>query len=88
MSSSESTLIAEKEYLEKLKYGLNKAQELAHIGHWELDLLSGNLFWSDEVYRIFGLEPQETREEYDFSGTPIRFWFFDKHKPLSEVAKK
>ncbi|MFA6197434.1 MAG: EAL domain-containing protein [Sulfurimonas sp.] len=64
-SSFESILIEEKEYLKKLKYGLNKAQELAHIGHWELDLLNGNLFWSDEVYRIFGFEPQEFSATYE-----------------------
>ena len=55
----------EMQHLEKLKYGLNKAQELAKIGHWELDLATNNLFWSDEVYRIFGLEPQEFGATYE-----------------------
>lgn len=49
----------------KLQYGLNKAQALAKIGHWELDLLSNELFWSDEVYRIFGLEPQSFGATYE-----------------------
>lgn len=49
----------------KLQYGLNKAQELAKIGHWELDLLNNKLFWSDEVYRIFGLEPQAFGATYE-----------------------
>lgn len=43
---------------QKLCYGLNKAQELAKIGHWELDNRRDALFWSDEVYRIFGAKPQ------------------------------
>ena len=34
---------------------LERSQELAHLGSWELDLQSGRLTWSDEVYRIFGL---------------------------------
>ena len=38
---------------------LNKTQEIAHLGSWELDILTGKLIWSDEVYRIFGLLPQE-----------------------------
>ncbi|DAB27755.1 MAG TPA: GGDEF domain-containing protein [Sulfurimonas sp. UBA10385] len=48
----------------RLQSGLNKAQALAHIGHWELDLTDNSLYWSDEVYRIFGLEPQEFGATY------------------------
>ncbi|MBW6489235.1 EAL domain-containing protein [Sulfurimonas sp.] len=55
----------EKLYFKKLQSGLNHAQALAHIGHWELDLTSNALFWSDEVYRIFGLEPQELSATYE-----------------------
>lgn len=49
----------------KLQSGLNKAQALANIGHWELDLINNTLYWSDEVYRIFGLEPQEFGATYE-----------------------
>ncbi len=55
----------EKEHLKELKYGLNKAQELANIGHWELNLVTNKLFWSDEVYRIFRLKPQEVDATYE-----------------------
>ena len=34
-----------------------EAQSVAHLGHWELDLINDKLFWSDENYRIFGVEP-------------------------------
>ena len=37
---------------------LAHAQQLAHVGHWVRDLATGNVRWSDEMYRIFGLEPQ------------------------------
>ncbi len=37
---------------------LNKAEEIAHVGSWELDFSTDCLTWSDEVYRIFGLSPQ------------------------------
>ncbi|MDP2136661.1 MAG: PAS domain S-box protein, partial [Candidatus Didemnitutus sp.] len=39
---------------------LREAQRLAHVGHWEFRFTSGKRFerWSDETYRIFGLEPQ------------------------------
>jgi PAS domain-containing protein len=38
---------------------LERAQELAHLGSWELNLAENKLVWSDEVYRIYGMEPQE-----------------------------
>src|SRR3984885_6175924 len=38
---------------------LEEAQSVAHVGHWEWDLETGVVIWSDETYRIFGLTPQE-----------------------------
>lgn len=34
---------------------LNEAQQLARMGSWKLDHKTGALFWSEEVYRLFGL---------------------------------
>ncbi len=45
--------------------GLAEAQRLAHLGSWEWHINSGTLLWSDETYRIFGLEPDETPVSYD-----------------------
>jgi PAS domain S-box-containing protein len=36
---------------------LAKMQELAHIGSWEFDVARKKTFWSEELYRIHGLEP-------------------------------
>jgi PAS domain S-box-containing protein len=44
---------------------LNRSQEIAHLGSWELDLINNVLTWSDEVYRIFGLQPQEFNATYE-----------------------
>lgn len=44
---------------------LERAQELAQLGSWELDLVHDQLSWSDEVYRIFGLVPQEFGATYE-----------------------
>ncbi|MDD5399844.1 MAG: EAL domain-containing protein [Sulfurimonas sp.] len=52
-------------YCKRLYSGLMQAQALANIGHWELNLLNNTLYWSDEVYRIFGLEPQEFDATYE-----------------------
>jgi len=36
---------------------LNEAQRMARVGNWELDLASGRLAWSEEIFRIFELDP-------------------------------
>lgn len=36
---------------------LVRAQRIAHLGNWERDVRSGELTWSDEVYRIFRMDP-------------------------------
>jgi PAS domain S-box-containing protein len=38
---------------------LEEAQALTHLGSWEWDVASGIIAWSDELYRIYGLKPQE-----------------------------
>jgi len=53
------------EALRENRERLARAQEIAHLGSWELDLIGNQLTWSDEVYRIFGLPPQEFAATYD-----------------------
>lgn len=38
---------------------LKQAQALAHVGNWEVNFASNASIWSDEAYRIYGLEPRE-----------------------------
>ena len=38
---------------------LSAAQQIAHVGSFEWDVRSQIITWSDELYRIFGLESQE-----------------------------
>jgi PAS domain S-box-containing protein len=42
-----------------------EAQTIAQMGHWELDLVSNELIWSDEIFRIFHLKPQEFEATYE-----------------------
>ena len=44
---------------------LKRSQEIAHLGSWELDLVHNRLYWSDEVYRIFGSKPREFAATYE-----------------------
>lgn len=46
--------------LRKSETSLARAQEMAHLGNWELDLASGEMFCSREVYNILGLKTSET----------------------------
>lgn len=46
------------EALKKSRTNLSKAQSIAHIGSWELIPETQELTWSDEMYRILGLDPQ------------------------------
>ena len=43
---------------------LERAQRIAHIGHWEWNISTGDLVWSDEIYRIFGLDKETTEVTY------------------------
>src|ERR1700751_5814785 len=45
--------------VEESKAWLEEAQRGAHVGHWVWDLETNRVIWSDEIYRIFGLVPQE-----------------------------
>ncbi|NQU51781.1 MAG: PAS domain S-box protein [Bacteroidetes bacterium] len=54
----------EKELLEK-EARLQEAQRIGQMGHWDLDLITNQLLWSDETYRIFGLKPQEFKATYE-----------------------
>jgi PAS domain S-box-containing protein len=53
------------EALRESQERMKRAQEISHLGSWELDLLNNRLAWSDEVYRIFGLQPQEFGATYE-----------------------
>ncbi|MFA5903618.1 MAG: MASE3 domain-containing protein [Desulfobacula sp.] len=44
---------------------LLEAQQLAHIGNWELDLCTNTLLWSDEIYRIFEISKDTFGASYD-----------------------
>ncbi len=37
---------------------LAESQRIAHIGSWEHNLTTGKVFWSDELFRLLGLDPK------------------------------
>lgn len=53
------------ENLRHSEANLANAQRISHLGSWELDLVTNNLFWSDECYRILGKDPQKAKASYE-----------------------
>ncbi|MBC7382094.1 MAG: PAS domain S-box protein [Bacteroidia bacterium] len=50
-------LLTVKNDLEHKEIRLKQAQEIAHVGNWEVNFESNEAKWSDEAYRIYGLIP-------------------------------
>jgi PAS domain S-box-containing protein len=44
---------------------LEEAQRLARIGSWEWDIPTNTVWWSDELFRIYGLEPGSIVPSYE-----------------------
>ncbi len=51
--------------LRKSEARLMLAQRIAHVGNWELDLVSNKLWWSDEIYRIFEVDSNNFGASYE-----------------------
>ena len=47
------------EALRESEFHLARAQQIAHLGSWSWDIAADRLYWSDETYRLFGLQPGE-----------------------------
>ncbi|MGD8623906.1 MAG: PAS domain S-box protein [Anaerolineae bacterium] len=53
------------EALQESAKNLAMAQRIAHIGSWKYNVQAGELYWSDELFRIYGLNPEETEASLD-----------------------
>ncbi len=65
---------------------LTAAQKLAHVGSWDWDVQSGDVDWSDETYRIFGLHPGHFRPHIDSVMALFHTDDRAKHEELIEHA--
>jgi signal transduction histidine kinase/PAS domain-containing protein len=50
----------------ELRKQLDMAQSITHIGNWEWTVATGAVVWSDELYRIYGLEPRSVPITLEF----------------------
>jgi len=42
-----------------------EAQQVADVGHWNWDMIKNEITWSDQLYRIFGQEPDTFKADYE-----------------------
>lgn len=71
--------------LKKNEQHLLEAQRLAHLGNFEQDLEAGVLVWSDELFRIFDMDPEG--EEPDFDGLIKMIHPEDRNRTLKAIEK-
>src|SRR5688572_1836157 len=50
--------------LKEMRDRLAEAQRMARLGSWEWDIAGDRVYWSDEMFRIYGFEPGEIEPSY------------------------
>jgi len=55
---------AAEEALRKSEASLANAQRISRMGNWEWDIATNEVYWSNEIYRIFGIRPEEFTPSY------------------------
>jgi PAS domain S-box-containing protein len=55
------------ERLRRSEAYLAEGQRLSHTGSWAWNVHTGDLFWSQEQYRIFGLDPEKVKPSYEMA---------------------
>lgn len=65
---------------------LNQAQKVAHIGSFEWHPQSGKLQWSDEHFRLWGLQPQSVTPDYQLFRQGIHPEDVARVERLTELA--
>ncbi|MFC1536516.1 diguanylate cyclase [Pseudomonadota bacterium] len=51
--------------MRRSEISLSEAQRVSRVGSWELDLVKDKLLWSDEIYRMFEINPKEFGASYE-----------------------
>jgi PAS domain S-box-containing protein len=57
--------IRENEQLSQSEANLQEAHAIARMGRWELDLAANRLFWSEGIYNIFEVSPDNFAASYE-----------------------
>ncbi len=71
--------------LQQIALRASQAQQIAHLGDWNLDLHNQKVIWSDEVFKIFGLsldQPQPTYKEL------LNYYPLDEQERLTHLIDR
>jgi len=55
---------AVEDVLRESRESLNEAQRIAHVGSWDVDMVNDKLIWSDEIYRIWEIDPAHFKADF------------------------
>jgi PAS domain S-box-containing protein len=79
--------VTERKTIEKLLnqilIDLKETQNIAHVGSWSMDSATNKLFWSDELYKIFGFDNNQALPPFEEQG---RFFTPDSWERLSTAV--
>jgi PAS domain S-box-containing protein len=62
---------------------LKRSQEIAKVGSWELSVKDGAVYWSDQMYEIFGVD-----KNLDLRNGKLNSALFNESAPLIEKAQR
>ena len=75
---------ADENALRRNQERLARAQRITHIGSWEWEIDTNEVFWSEECFHLFGLPPSAEKRTYeDF----LSFVHPDDRAEINEVAR-
>ncbi len=72
------------EELEETNKKLKTAQDIASLGYWELNLENEDIYWSDQTYKVWGVNP---RKKITFDGIIERMHPEDREEFLKQNEK-
>lgn len=64
---------------------MQQAEQLARVGGWELDFISGSLYWTDQTYRIHDTSPEEYTPTLE---TAVAFYAPGSREIISDAVEK
>lgn len=68
-----SERVTAQKVLQESERRLRESQRIARIGSWERNLETNEVIWSDEIYRILGVKPDEVEPSHE--------WFLERVHP-------
>jgi PAS domain S-box-containing protein len=80
-------MVIKDERFARVERQLAVAQQITHIGSWEWDVRSNVVTWSDEMFRIYGLDPAHEKLEVTFEYFLSRVHTDDRKRVQREVGR-